>query len=123
MLTQRQLLRVVSGCSGAAVAIAAIVNEPTVARANPALGRQVGVLATGSIGRDLHQPSPAEDFFRQGQRQFEQEIQSLTRPQSVQPEALLQVTPDANSVPPDFNPALPPPKGEPAPHPRPPLNR
>ena len=115
MLTQRQLLRVVSGCSGAAVAIAAIVNEPTVARANPAPPSQMATLATAPIGRDLHQPSPAENFFRQGQRQFEREIQHLADPYTVLPEDLLQVIPDQREFQPFFNPEVQLPKRGPAP--------
>lgn len=45
------------------------------------------------LSRDLNSPSNAEDFFRVGREQFEQEIQQLTDPRSHLTEDVLKVSP------------------------------
>lgn len=45
------------------------------------------------LSRDLNSPSNAEDFFRVGREQFEQEIQRLTDPRSRPTEDILKVSP------------------------------
>lgn len=45
------------------------------------------------LSRDLNSPSNAEDFFRVGREEFEQEIQRLTDPRSRLTEDVLKVSP------------------------------
>lgn len=45
------------------------------------------------LSRDLNSPSNAEDFFRIGREEFEQEIQRLTDPRSRLTEDVLKVSP------------------------------
>jgi hypothetical protein len=55
-------------------------------------------LQRNQISRDLI-PSSAQDFFRAGQANFEQEIRLLTRPRSPLNEPLLTVRPGAQPQP------------------------
>lgn len=91
------------------LAIGAIGLAPTASRANPSPGSYRAGSAA-SITRDLHQPSPAEDFFRQGRLQFEREIQQVAQQQPVVLEDLLKINPDPREFQPHFNPRLEAPK-------------
>jgi hypothetical protein len=63
------------------------------------------------LSRDLNSPTDADDFFRVGREQFEQEIQRLTDPQSRLTEGILKVSPNIH-LPQESFPANPQGKGD-----------
>lgn len=79
--------------------IASLTLVGTPAIANPTLGiNRLGGGQLSRLSRDLIQPSPSEDFFRQGKIQMERELQRLAQQQGVLSEEILKVKPDPRQL-------------------------
>lgn len=78
--------------------LAGLLTGSKAAIARPHSGASLSSHQLSRFSRDLHQPSPSEDFFRQGRLQLEREIQ-LRQTRKPATDDILRVSPDDRPLP------------------------